>query len=81
MRLNMVFAIATKLEWHSGGMYRPSYYTTDKAEVDVRRRDAENGIRGKVGPFLMVGDICLTKKQAMNLAKAIAEEAEKMTGA
>lgn len=69
---------ATKLDWHSGGMYASSYYTTDQVDLEVRQRGTENGVRGTVGPFLKVGDIYLTKKQAVELARVIAEEAANM---
>lgn len=68
----------TKLSWHSGGMYRPSYHTDDAVDVEVWNRGTENGVRGDIGPFLKVGDLYFTKKQALELARVIAEEAEKM---
>lgn len=76
--MNIVKVKATKLSWHSGGHYAPSYYTTDKMDVEVWERGTENGVRGKVGPFLKVGDIYLTKTQALELARVVAEEAAKM---
>lgn len=76
---NIVKVKVTKLDWHSGGMYRSSYYTTEKVDLEVWHRGKENGVNGKdVGPFLKVGDIYLTKKQAEELSRVIAEEAVKM---
>lgn len=56
----------------------PYYFTTEKVDLEVFQMGKEQGVRGKIGPFLQVGKICLTKQQAIKLAAVISEEAAKM---
>ena len=69
---------ACKLCYHSGGMRGPYYFTTEKVDLEVSQSGKEQGVKGKIGPFLKVGEIYLTKQQAMRLAVAIYEEVTKM---